>query len=61
MKLSITNNLKEKLMKLVCIVSFLLVLYVFLELVKSSLTFKESYANRRSVDGFPETWSQISG
>tara|TARA_Y100000992_G_scaffold123281_1_gene80748 strand:+ start:9457 stop:11331 length:1875 start_codon:yes stop_codon:yes gene_type:complete len=65
MNISITNNLKDKIIKLGCVVLFLVILYVILEFILSFLPFNnkniEGYANRKSVEGFPETWSQVSG
>ena len=63
--MNITNNLKDKIIKLGYVVLFLVILYLLLEFILSFLPFKnkdiEGYANRKSVEGFPETWSQISG
>ena len=63
--MNITNNLKDKMIKLGYVLLFLVILYVILEFILSFLPFNnkniETYANRKSVQGFPETWSQVSG
>ena len=61
MGISITKNLKDKIFKLGCILLFLFIFSVLLDIILNFIPFKstiyENYVNMNSVAGFPEVWS----